>query len=151
MSYSTSPRDLVIRELGADDYAALVKLWTEAGLTFRPEGRDSRERMVREIDSPSKVFLVAELQGELVGSLLGTTDGRKGWINRLAVRPDLRRQGVGRALMQEIERRFEAMGLLVFASLIEEENSASREFFDDMGYEVDLGVLYYSKRKGKDV
>jgi len=53
--------------------------------------------------------------------------------------------------MQEIEKRFEDSGLLVFACLIEEENTASQEFFDEMGYELDPGVLYYSKRKGEDV
>lgn len=145
------PPGLTIRELRPEDYDLLVNLWIGAGLPYRPQGRDGRERVVKEISSPSCIFLVAELKGELVGSLLGTSDGRKGWINRLAVRPDLRRKGVGGALMQEIEKRFEGSGLLVFACLIEEENTASQEFFDEMGYELDPGVLYYSKRKGKDV
>jgi ribosomal protein S18 acetylase RimI-like enzyme len=149
MSRAALPRGLTIRELKPDDYTALVTLWKGAGLPYRPKGRDSRERVFQELSSPTTIFLVAELEGELVGSLLGTSDGRKGWINRLAVRTDLRRRGVGRALLQEIERRFEVRGLLVFACLIEEENSASQEFFDELGYEVDRGVLYFSKRKGK--
>jgi len=151
MPRSALPPGLTIRELRPGDYDLLVNLWISAGLPYRPQGRDGRERVVKEISSPSNIFLVAELEGELVGSLLGTSDGRKGWINRLAVRPDLRRKGVGGALMQEIEKRFEDSGLLVFACLIEEENTASQEFFDEMGYELDRGVLYYSKRKGKDV
>jgi N-acetylglutamate synthase len=151
MPRSALPPGLTIRELRPEDYDLLVNLWISAGLPYRPQGRDGRERVVKEISSPSNIFLVAELEGELVGSLLGTSDGRKGWINRLAVRPDLRRKGVGGALMQEIEKRFEDSSLLVFACLIEEENTASQEFFDEMGYELDRGVLYYSKRKGKDV
>jgi ribosomal protein S18 acetylase RimI-like enzyme len=145
------PQGLSIRELRIEDYDALVMLWKELGLPYRPDGRDSRTRIGKEIGSPMAIFLVAEVDGKIIGSLLGTTDGRKGWINRLAVHPDLQRRGVGRALVQEIERRFEDRGLLVFACLIEGGNNDSQIFFDELGYDVDPEVRYYSKRKGKGV
>lgn len=145
------PKGMTVRELRIEDYDALIRLWEAAGLRHRPDGRDGRGRIGKELGSPMAVFLVAELEGRLIGSLLGTTDGRKGWINRLAVHPDFQRRGVARALLREAEERFERRGLLVFACLIEGENAASQEFFDRMGYDADRTVVYFSKRKGKAV
>ena len=75
-----------------------MRLWQEGGLPYRPDGRDRRERIARELAGPCSIFLAAEEDGRLVGAVLGTQDGRKGWINRLVVAPSRRRKGVGEAL-----------------------------------------------------
>ena len=141
----------MIREMRPEDYGALADLWKEAGLTYHPQGRDSKQRVVQELGTPMALFLVAEADERLVGSLLGTTDGRKGWINRLAVHPEWQRKGVALALLKEMERRFDQRGILVFCALIQGDNSSSRTFFKKAGYEEDSSVVYYSKRKGRDV
>jgi ribosomal protein S18 acetylase RimI-like enzyme len=140
-----------IREMRPDDYQGLVELWGQARLKYHPSGRDSKERITKELESPMALFLVAEAEGRLVGSLLGTTDGRKGWINRLAVHPDWRRRGLAFALLREMERRFDQRGILVFCALIQDDNSSSSIFFRAAGYEEDPTVVYYSKRKGREV
>lgn len=134
-----------------EDYRALIGLWKETGLTYHPQGRDSKQRVVQELGTPVALFLVAEAGGRLVGSLLGTTDGRKGWMNRLAVHPEWQRKGVALALLKEMERRFDRQGILVFCALIQGDNSSSKAFFRKAGYEEDPSVVYYSKRKGRNV
>ena len=136
-----------IRALTIGDYDALVRLWQEGGLPYRPDGRDRRERIARELEGPSSVFLGAEEDGRLVGAILGTHDGRKGWINRLVVAPSHRRRGVGQALVAEVEKRLAELGIEVIACLIEDWNRDSMEFFAAVGYVHDEEVLYYSKRK----
>ena len=136
-----------VRPLTIDDYDALVRLWQEGGLPFRPDGRDRRERVARELEGPCSIFLAAEEEGRLVGAILGTHDGRKGWINRLVVAPSHRRKGVGAALVREVERRLAKLGIEVIACLIEDWNQDSVEFFAAIGYVYDEEVLYYSKRK----
>ncbi len=140
-----------IRNMRVEDYDDLVELWDEAGLTYHPRGRDSKDRFAREIDTPMAVFLVAESRGRMVGSLLGTTDGRKGWINRLAVHPEWQRKGVALALLKEMERRFDERGVLVLCALIQEDNEPSKAFFAKAGYVEDPTVTYFSKRKGPEV
>lgn len=78
-------RDLVI-----DDYDELLSLWEKAGGIYRPNGRDSREKIAEELEKDTAIFLVAETDGSIVGTVFGTHDGRKGWINRLAISPDYR-------------------------------------------------------------
>jgi hypothetical protein len=73
----------------ANDYRRMIALWEAAGLTHKPRGRDAQEAIERQIAGGTHTFIGAETEaGELVGTVLATHDGRKGWINRLAVHPD---------------------------------------------------------------
>lgn len=141
-----SKQDLAMRDFQMEDYDQVIEMWCTCGLPFRPNGRDSRERINEELGRPTALFLVAEFQGEIVGTLFGTTDGRKGWINRLAVRPELRRKGVAKMMIESMEARFEALGLEVFSCLIEDHSDSSMRLFEKIGYKDDPGVRYYSKR-----
>ena len=140
-----------VRELTINDYDALCALWEEAGLPFRPNGRDQRERIAREIEGPCSVFLIAEDEGELVGAILGTHDGRKGWINRLAVSPRHRRQGIASELVAAVEERLSARGIEIFAGQIEDWNESSMIFFERLGYTQHDDIIYYTKRKNPEV
>jgi ribosomal protein S18 acetylase RimI-like enzyme len=132
------------------DYEAVMRLWAEAGLPFRPQGRDAPERVKAEMLRENAVFLVAEVDGRLAGVVLGTHDGRKGWINRLAVAPAYRRRGVARRLVREVEARLEALGLDIVAALIETPNVASLQFFTAIGYLHDPDIEYVSKRRSAE-
>jgi len=134
-----------------DDYDDLIALWNAAGLDHRPNGRDRREKLVREIAGPTSVFLVAESEGRMVGVVLGTHDGRKGWINRLAVAPSHREQGIGRALVEAAEERLQDLGIGIITCLIEDWNEDSIAFFERIGYVEHRECIYYSKRLDEDV
>src|SRR5665647_1146101 len=90
---------VTIRDFQLQDYDDVVRLWMEAGLPFRPQGRDRLERVAAELLGGTAVFLLAEAEGKSVGVVLGTHDGRKAWINRLAVAPAFRRRGIARLLV----------------------------------------------------
>jgi len=139
-----------IRELTLQDYDTLVDIWTKAGLSYRPLGRDAKENFQSEIDRDTAVFLGAEIDEALVGVILGTHDGRKGWINRLAVLPDHRERGIGRALVMETEKRFHELGIRIVTCLIEGGNDASEDFFESLGYIGHPDITYYSKRQSSD-
>ncbi|NIT36414.1 MAG: GNAT family N-acetyltransferase [candidate division Zixibacteria bacterium] len=143
--------EVVIRELRLEDYDALVALWREAGLPYRPKGRDAREAIARQLKGGIGVYLVAEVAGAIVGAVLGTHDGRKGWINRLAVLPAYRRRRVGAQLLAEAERRLAALDIEIFACLVEDWNGESKGFFEKAGYKPFREVSYYTKRKNGDV
>jgi ribosomal protein S18 acetylase RimI-like enzyme len=142
---------ITIRELRPEDYDALVALWEAAGLPYKPKGRDSREAITHQLKLPTAIYLVAELDGTMVGSVLGTHDGRKGFINRLAVDPAYRGRGIARRLVAEVERRLENLGIEIVEALIEDWNEVSMKVFERLGYVKHPDILYYSKRKHPDV
>ena len=142
-------KEIIIREFTMDDYEQVIALWTEAGIHYRPDGRESRAHLAKELQGGQAIFLVAVAMEKVVGVVLGTHDGRKGWINRLAVAKDFRRQNIASKLVGVVESRLKTLGIDVTACLIEPENSASRTFFSKLGY-IQAPVEYLSKKQSPD-
>jgi len=139
-----------IRSLNKADYDAIVKVWEEARLPFRPEGRDGREEISRQIDSYPDLYIGAFIAGELIGVVIGNYDGRKGTINRLAVLPGHQRKGVATALVDSCEKALRARGAEVISTLIETPNDSSVAFFEHIGYVLHHDIIYLSKRDRKE-
>jgi len=138
-----------IRRLTQEDYEAIVALWLKAGLhSIRTQGRDSREAIVRQIARGLSLFLGLEIGGELIGVVLASHDGRKGWINRLAVDPAHRRKGYAEKLVWAAEEALREMDIHVVAALVESDNPVSLALFRNLGYiEIDQGIHYLTKRE----
>lgn len=133
-----------------DEYERILELWEEAGLPYKPEGRDTRANIERELEEQPEYWIGAYEDGKLVGIVFGTDDGRKGWVNRLALAEDYRGQGIGRTLVEELERIFEEKGFKIWAALIEPDNPEAKDFFEHLGFE-DKDIKYYSKRESDKV
>lgn len=142
---------MIIREFNINDYDSLIELWTKAQLPFKPKGRDRVERIKKEINGNTSIFLVAEIEDKIVGSIFGSHDGRKGWINRLAVLPEYQNQGIATKLIKETEKRLSDIGIDIVACLIENWNDKSMKFFESKGYVKHTDIAYYTKRKNVDV
>ena len=140
-----------IRKASISDYDTLVDLWTASGLPYKPEGRDSREAMEKEFRRGISTYLVAEDQEKPIGTVLITHDGRKGWINRLAVTPGYRKRGIARQLINEAEKVLDAQGIGIYACLIEGYNQTSLEVFQKLGYVDFKGIHYLTKRKFPEI
>ncbi len=136
---------LSIRMLGPDHIMDVHAVWKEAGLEYHPAGRDSVTHMTQEIQQ-GRLFIAGAYLGQaLLGVALATEDGRKGWINRLAVKPDYRREGVGSQLIAFCEARFKSQGLGMTCCLIEDWNEASLALFQEAGYALRKDIFYLRK------
>jgi ribosomal protein S18 acetylase RimI-like enzyme len=136
----------MLRPLTASDVKSLHKLWRAASLPFRPDGRDREDRLAIHLSLPHAGGWGAFVEGELVAAALISNDGRKGWIERAATRPDHRRAGLGRALLAACVQTLKESGALVIGALIEEENAPSRRLFESLGFVDSASIRYYSLR-----
>ncbi|MGM0405678.1 MAG: GNAT family N-acetyltransferase [Thermoplasmatota archaeon] len=132
------------------EYERILELWDEAGLPYKPEGRDTRENIAKELKEQPEYWVAAFKDNKLVGIVFGTDDGRKGWINRLAVDKKYRSQGIGTELVGKLENVFKKKGFKIWAALIEPDNPEGMEFFEYLGFEDDE-IRYYSKRESDKV
>ena len=140
-----------IRRAELEDYDSIVSLWTRAGLHYQPNGRDSRANLEREIEDPSVDALVAYSNGKMIGTVIGTNDGRKGWVNRLAIDPVHRGKGVAKALVGQVEECFKARSLKIYCCLINAGNEPSQYLFERIGYDRHPEIVYYSKKIDPDI
>jgi ribosomal protein S18 acetylase RimI-like enzyme len=142
IKYMTYP----IRQLNIDDYQELLQLWRRCELSHRPKGRDSYEKMAKEFKRHETCILGMFDGDKMIGSIIGSSDGRKGWINRLAIDPDYRGQELAGILIEECEDFLHKLGLKLIAALIEANNDPSFKAFKKAGYIFANGVTYCSKR-----
>jgi ribosomal protein S18 acetylase RimI-like enzyme len=136
-----------LREFADADEDAVVELWRRCGLT-RP-WNDPHEDVARKRRVQRELFLVGERDGRIVGSVMGGYDGHRGWVNYLAVDPALRRAGLGRALMAEVEARLRALGCPKLNLQVRNENTDALAFYERLGFSVDA-VVSLGKRLVRD-
>ncbi len=132
---------VILRPAIAADLPALRALWERCGL--HPSRSDTDARLGSLIAFAGGLFLVverdgavvgAERDGAIVGSVMASWDGRRGWINRLAVDPSARGSGLGDRLMTEAESRLAAIGCDKVNLLIEPDNAAVERYYQRLGY-----------------
>jgi len=140
---------VVVRPLRESELDSMVRVWTSSGLPCRPRGRDSLRALKAQRKADPKLFIGAFRHGTLVGVALVSDDGRKGWINRLAVVPEARGRGIARKLIVESERILRARGRRLFCVQIEGYNKASMELFERAGYKKEDDIFYFTKREIK--
>jgi ribosomal protein S18 acetylase RimI-like enzyme len=140
----------VLRPLASNDVERLQKLWSVAGLPFRPRGRDSLGRLRAFLSTHDDAGWCAAADSHLIGAALVSDDGRRGWIERLAVHPDHRRAGLARAIITACLNSLRERHILVVGALIDKENEASRSLFESCGFVDHPGLCFYSYRENKD-
>lgn len=123
---------LTLRPFQPGDEAAVVALWQACGLT-RP-WNDPHRDIQRKLGVQPEGFLVGEADGRIVASAMAGYDGHRGWVNYLAVAPDCRHRGHGRALMRHIEQWLTTLGCPKLNLQVRAGNDAVLAFYARLGY-----------------
>jgi ribosomal protein S18 acetylase RimI-like enzyme len=136
-------RSWLVREALREDSPAVLELWRQAEAV--PSSTDSLGELERLVGEDRGLFLVAEDNGRLVGSIIGGWDGWRGSMYRLAVAPYYRRQGLARSLVAEVERRLRARGARRITALVVKTEAEALAFWEAVGYDHDVRIRRYVK------
>ena len=140
MNLSDKTDAFLIREGRPEEAEALLTMWQAAGTS--PSITDTITDIQDAIESSASV-LVAEADQRIVGSLIATFDGWRGNMYRIAVHPDYRRRGIGRALVKEGERCLAKQGVKRITALVEEKYPWAIAFWAAAGYEIEPGIVRF--------
>lgn len=131
-----------LREFTLADYDAVYALWQNAGPGLGIGRSDTREEIAKKLQCDPDLFLVAEGDGRIVGTVIGGYDGRRGLIYHLAVEEAHRQRGIGKLLMDEVERRMIAKGCLRAYLLVKRDNEDVIEFYRYLDWEaMDITIM----------
>ena len=124
---------LAIRPFDDPDTPAVIALWNDVLPPNAPHNDPATSlRMKCAVDRD--LLLVATLDDELVGTIMGGWDGHRGWIYSLAVRPEFRNRGIGTALVRKLEALFAERGCLKINLQVRDSNAAVTAFYEKLGY-----------------
>ena len=95
---------------------------------------ETMEAFARQLSWDSELVLVAELDGEIIGIVIGTIDNNQGCFYRLAVHRGHRHKGVGKALIKGMQQRFTQRKVSRILITADEHNQPILPLYESMGY-----------------
>lgn len=122
-----------IRIFRQSDFEEVITLWERCDLN--EFGGDPELDIERKLQCGADLFLVAEVAGEVVGTVMGGYDGIRGTACYLAVHPEYRGRGIANALISRLEKKLRARGCSRMELLVSEESDAAICMFEKMLYE----------------
>lgn len=117
-----------IRTIDLRDYQKLITFWK---VHYFVNIMDNLERFELFLMKNPNLSIFAEEKGEIIGTALGSFDGRRGYIQKLVVHKDFRGKGIGKKLIKEIVKRFKVLGVLYIPISCETENV---KFYEKCGF-----------------
>jgi ribosomal protein S18 acetylase RimI-like enzyme len=128
--------NLSIRPYQDSDEQAVIALWQEVLPDSAPHN-DPATSLRNKLAVDRNLLFVADVEGEVVGTVMGGYDGHRGWIYSVAVRPQNRRRGIGGALIRRMEVALFEQGCLKVNLQVRTSNAAVIAFYQALGYDVE--------------
>src|SRR5262245_18802757 len=93
------------------DERAVTELWQEVLPGTGPH-HDPATSIRKKLAVDRDLFLIAAINGTVVGTVMGGYDGHRGWVYSVAVKPQYRHRGIGSALLRRLEAALTERGCL---------------------------------------
>jgi len=107
-----------LKTITSKDYTKLVPFWKD---NYFMNEMDERALFTGFLDKNPGLSVLAEEEGNIIGTVLGSFDGRRGYIQKLVVHKAYRRKGLGKQLIEEVTRRLHDAGALYIPLSVEAE------------------------------
>jgi ribosomal protein S18 acetylase RimI-like enzyme len=128
-----------IRPYNDADEPTVVALWNAVLYDSAPHN-DPLTSIRQKLAVERELFLVADLAGTVVGTVMGGYDGHRGWIYSVAVDPGHRRLGIGASLLRRLEADLKMRGCLKVNLQVRASNSQVIAFYESLGFVVEPNV-----------
>ena len=116
----------------------VIELWRKCDLTRH--WNNPKLDIERKLKVNPELFLVGLISGRVVATVIGGYDGHRGWIHYLAVDPAYQRRGLGRRIMEAVEKKILGMGCPKINLQVRVDNAAVVAFYESIGYQTEERV-----------
>jgi ribosomal protein S18 acetylase RimI-like enzyme len=134
-----------IEKMNIKDYEEIHDLWKNTdgmGVNEHDDSRESIEKFI--LKNPNSCFVV-NFDNRIIGTIMGGNDGRRGLIYHLMVKPEHRKNGIGKKLIEKVENSIKKEGISKIYISVFLENEIGNNFWEKNGYEIRDYVNFRSK------
>ncbi len=133
--------DIVIREIERKDYLSVAKIWRDVlGISKATDETAIKTYEKMKSDDRYCTF-VADVNGDVVGLATTVETLAIGYpngyikVNGLAVLPEFQRQGIGKLLMERVEKLARERGASLIGLASGFQRTGAHEFYEHLGYQ----------------
>ncbi len=123
--------------------SSVIELWKKCNL-IRPQN-DPKKDIARKLMVNPELFLVGVEGNKVIATAMGGYEGHRGWVNYLGVDPAYREKGLGRQMMEAIEKKLLERGCPKLNLQVLANNTEAMKFYERLGYKRDE-VISMGKR-----
>ena len=132
-----------VRTMRIEDYPKIYHLWKEiAGFGIRSID-DSKEGIERFLRRNADTSVVAEKNGEIIGTILCGHDGRRGCFYHVCVKAEYRKQGIGKAMAVTAMKALQAEQVNKVCLIAFLDNTVGNQFWKSVGWTFRDDLNYY--------
>lgn len=131
------------RKMVIGDYDQAYELWEKTPGMHLQSLDNTRAGIKRVIDRNPDLCFVAEDDEQIVATILGATDGRKGYFYHVAVANKYRQQHIGGHLISQVlagfkRQKVEKVGLFTVIN-----NTDAQKFWQHLGFKERPDIKYF--------
>jgi ribosomal protein S18 acetylase RimI-like enzyme len=130
------------------DVTAVIALWQRCGLT-RP-WNDPASDIALARRGPNSTILIGRDDGTIMATAMVGHDGHRGWVYYVAVDPQHRKKGFGRAIMTAAEDWLRACGIQKLLLMVRPDNTQVQAFYETLDYDEQERIVYAKWLDGRD-
>ena len=135
-----------IKKMDIKDYNEIIELWKETeGIVLHYQD-DSEKRIKKFLEKNPNTCYIVKFNKDIIGTIMGGNDGRRGLIYHLFVKPEHRKNGIGNELLKKVENGYKKEGIGKIYLLVLKKNKIGNKFWENNKYKFDGNVNFRSKR-----
>jgi N-acetylglutamate synthase len=125
-----------IENMDINNYSEIINLWKNTAGVGLSGKDDSKKSIKKFLERNPNTCFVAKYNGNIIGTIMAGNDGRRGIIYHLMVKPEYRKKGIGKKLLQRAENGLKKEGIRKIMMFVFKRNKTGNIFWENNGYKI---------------
>jgi ribosomal protein S18 acetylase RimI-like enzyme len=135
-----------IKTMNIGDYKEIINLWKNTPGIGLSGNDDTRKSIKIFLEKNKNICFVAETDKQIIGTIMAGNDGRRGHIYHLMVKEEYRNNGIGKKLLENVEKALKREGIRKVFIVAFKRNKLGNNFWESNGYKARKDLNYRDKR-----
>jgi ribosomal protein S18 acetylase RimI-like enzyme len=135
-----------IKAMVIENYSEIINLWKNTNGVGLSGNDDSRKSIKIFLEKNPNTCFVVEYNNEIIGTIMAGNDGRRGHIYHLMIKPEHRKNGLGKKLLEKTEKALKKEGIRKIFLVAFKKNRTGNIFWENNGYEIRNDLNYRDKK-----